>query len=138
MAHNNELALLTDNPLVKNFYDNTQSNIIRISDDKLKVILYENNETITKNSNYLTPLTLLISFILTFCTTDFKEFANIPASTWQGFYLCCSIVFLTWLGIELIKIKKVITIDELIDKIKNQTNASQSDAQGNDLLKPSL
>ena len=66
MAQNNEPALLTDNPLVNEFYDNTQSNIIRINDDKLKVILYEHKETITKNSNYITPLTLLISFIFTF------------------------------------------------------------------------
>ena len=44
MAQNNEPALLTDNPLVNEFYDNTQSNIIRINDDKLKVIcLYMSN-----------------------------------------------------------------------------------------------
>jgi hypothetical protein len=132
MAQNNEPALLTDNPLVKEFYDNTQSNIIRINDDKLKVILYENKEAITKNSNFLTPLTLLISFILTFCTTDFKEFVKIPATSWQGFYLFFGIGSLIWLVIELRKIKKVITIDQLINKIKNQTNASQSNAQGND------
>lgn len=131
MAQNNEPALLTDNPLVKEFYDNTQSNIIRINDDKLKVILYENKETITKNSNYLTPLTLLISFILTFCTTDFIEFAKIPATTWQGFYLFCGIASFIWLVIELRKIKKIITIDELINKIKNQTNTTQNNAQGN-------
>jgi hypothetical protein len=131
MAQNNEPALLTDNPLVKKFYDNTQSNIIRINDDKLKVILYENKETITKNSNYLAPLTLLISLFLTFCTTDFKEFAKIPAKSWQGFYLFFGVVSLIWLAIELKNIKKVITIDELINKIKNQTNASQSNTQGN-------
>ena len=122
MANYNEPALLTDNPLVNQFYDNTQSNIIRINDDKLKVILYENKETITKNNNYLTPLTLLISFILTFCTTDFKDFANIPSASWQGFYLFCGVASFIWMIIELSKIKKVTTIDELINKIKNQTN----------------
>lgn len=132
MSQNNEPALLTDNPLVNEFYDNTQSNIIRINDDKLKVILYENKETITKNSNYITPLTLLISFILTFCTTDFKEFAKIPATAWQGFYLFCGIASLIWLVIELKKIKKAITIDELINKIKNQTNTNQNNVKGID------
>lgn len=132
MSQNNEPALLTDNPLVNEFYDNTQSNIIRINHDKLKVILYENKETITKNSNYITPLTLLISFILTFCTTDFKEFAKIPATAWQGFYLFCGIASLIWLVIELKKIKKAITIDELINKIKNQTNTNQNNVKGID------
>lgn len=132
MAQNNEPALLTDNPLVNEFYDNTQSNIIRLNDDKLKVILYENKETITKNINYITPLTLLISFILTFCTTDFKEFAKIPATAWQGFYLFCGIASLIWLVIELKKIKKAITIDELINKIKNQTNTNQNNVKGID------
>lgn len=122
MSQNNEPALLTDNPLVNQFYDNTQSNIIRINDDKLKVILYENKEIITRNSNYLTPLTLLISFILTFCTTDFKDFVNISSATWKGFYLFCGFASLIWMIIELKKIKKVTSIDELINKIKNPTN----------------
>ena len=126
MAQTNEPALLTDNPLVKEFYDNTQSNIIRINDDKLKIILYENKEVISKNSNFWTPLTLLISLVLTFCTNNFKEFATISANTWQGFYMFCSLASFIWLIIELRKIKKVISIDSLINKIKNQTNNTQT------------
>ncbi len=85
------------------------------------MILYENKVAITKNSNYLSPLTLLISFILTFCTTDFNKFAKIPSAAWQGFYLFCGIATLIWLIMEIRKIKKVITTEELINKIKNQT-----------------
>jgi hypothetical protein len=122
MPQNNEPALLTDNPLVNQFYDNTQSNIIRINDDKLKVILYENKETISNNQNFLTPLSLLITFILTYCTTDFKKFLEIPATTWEGFYFFCCLASIVWLFVELKKIKKNITLDQLIDKIKNPTN----------------
>jgi hypothetical protein len=126
MAQNDEPALLTNNPLVKEFYDNSQSNIIRINDDKLKNILYENKEIISKNSNFWTPLTLLISLVLTFCTNNFKDFANISANTWQAFYMFCSFGALIWLIIELTKIKRVNSIDDLINKIKNQTNVNQN------------
>lgn len=126
MAQNNEPALLTNNPLVREFYDNSQSNIIRINDDKLKNILYENKEIISKNSNFWTPLTLFISLVLTFCTNNFKDFATISASTWQAFYMFCSLGSLIWLIIELFKIKKVNSIDDLINKIKNQTNVNQN------------
>jgi hypothetical protein len=122
----NEPEILTNNPLVKEFYDNSQSNIVRINDDKLKVILLEHKEAITKNSNYLTPLTLLISFGLTYCTTDFKEFAKIPANTWQAFYFFCGLGSLIWLTIELRRIKKTVSVDDLIGKIKNQTTTEQN------------
>lgn len=115
----NEPALLTDNPMVDQFYDNTQSNIIRITDDKLKVILLENKESLIKNNDFLAPMTLLISLILTFCTTNFQDFF-LPASVWTGFYLVLTVVAVIWLVIELRKRKKSITIDELINKIRNQ------------------
>ena len=115
-----EPALLTNNPLVNEFYDNSQSNIIRINDDKLKVILLENKASISKNNNYLTPLTLLLTFILTFCTASFKDFASLSATTWQAFYIFCGLASLIWMIIELSKIKKTTSTDELINKIKNQ------------------
>jgi len=120
MANNNEPALLTDNPMVDNFYDNTQSNVIRITDDKLKVILLENKESLIKNNDFLAPLTLLISLILTFCTTDFREFLTITAPVWKAFYLFLTIAASIWLFRELRGIKKRITIDQLIDKIRKQ------------------
>jgi hypothetical protein len=122
----NEHAILTNNPLVKEFYDNSQSNIVRINDDKLKVILLEHKDSISKNSNYLTPLTLLISFVLTYCTTEFKEFLKIPANTWQGFYFSCGLASLIWLILEVRRIKKIVSVDDLICKIKNQNTTEQS------------
>jgi len=119
---NNEPALLTNNPMVDQFYDNTQSNIIRITDDKLKVILLENKETIVKNHDYLAPLTLIISLILTFCTTDFKDFLSIGSASWKGLYLALTAGAVVWLIITIRHRNKSITIDELITKIRNQKN----------------
>ena len=127
---NNEPALLTDNPMVDQFYDNTQSNIIRITDDKLKVILLENKESLIKNNDYLAPLTLLISLVLTFCTTDFKDFLKLPASVWMAFYLFLALGAAIWLLLEARKRKKSISIDELINKIRNQKIPSVIIGQG--------
>ncbi len=120
---NTEPTLLTqNNPMVDQFYDNTQSNIILITDDKLKVILLENKETIVKNHDYFAPSTLIISLILTFCTTDFKDFLSINAGTWKGLYLALTLGALIWLFITIKQRKRSITIDELIDRIRNQKN----------------
>ncbi len=118
----NEPALLTDNPIVNEFYDNTQSNIIRITDDKLKVILLDNKESLIKNNDFIAPLTLFISLILTFCTTDFNNFLTITASTWKALYLFFTLSSAIWLLVELRKRKKSITIDELINKVRNPKN----------------
>lgn len=127
---NNEPNLLTNNPMVDQFYDNTQSNVIRITDDKLKVILLENEDSLTKNNDYLTPLTLLISFVLTFCTTDFKDFLFLTAPVWKAFYLFLTVSSAVWLIIEWRKKKKSISIDDLIYKIRNQKLPSVIIGQG--------
>lgn len=125
-----EPNLLTNNPMVDQFYDNTQSNVIRITDDKLKVILMENKEGLIKSNDFLAPLTLLISLVLTFCTTDFKDFLTISASVWKALYLFLTIGAAIWLFLELKKRKKNISIDELITKIRNQKIPSVILGQG--------
>jgi len=120
----------TDNPMVDRFYDNTQSNVIRITDDKLKVILLENKDAIEKKSNFLTPLILLITLVLTFCTNDFKDFLTISKESWQGFYMFCILGSIVWLIIEIKKKKKVLTVKELLNKVRAQnqpTNSNESD-----------
>lgn len=126
----NEPNLLTNNPMVDQFYDNTQSNVIRITDDKLKVILMENKEGLIKSNDFLAPLILLISLVLTFCTTDFKDFLTISASVWKALYLFLTMGACIWLFLELKKRKKNISIDELITKIRNQKIPSVIIGQG--------
>jgi len=120
MGTNTPPVISTDNPMVDKFYDNTQSSVIRITDDKLKVILLENKEAIEKKSNFWTPLVLVITLILTICTTTFKTFMTIPKEYWGAFFMFCTLGAIVWLIIELSKIKKLLTVNELIDKIRAQ------------------
>lgn len=117
-------VISTNNPMVDQFYDNTQSNVIRITEDKLKVILLENREAIEKKSNYLTPLALLITLILAFCTTDFKEFITIPKQYWGAFFMFCTLASGIWLVYELKVRKKGLSVEELTDKIRKQNQSS--------------
>lgn len=114
----------TNNPMVDKFYDNTQSNIIRITEDKLQVILYKNKEAIERKSNFLTPLTLLISLILTLFTSNFKDFLTISKNTWQGFYMFCVLALFIWLCIELKNKKKIISVEELLENIRTQNQTT--------------
>jgi len=116
----NEPALLTNNPMVGDFYDNTQSNVIRITDDKLKVILMENKQSLSGSTDFLAPTTLLLSLILTYCTTDFREFLKVSAAVWQGFYFFLTLGTIAWLVIVLRKIKQSISVDQLIELVRKQ------------------
>jgi hypothetical protein len=125
-GNNTPEAISTDNPMVDQFYDNTQSNVIRITEDKLKVILLENKELIDKKSNFWTPLVLLITLILALCTTEFKSFLTIPKEYWGGFFMFCTVGSVIWLGIELKNTKKVLSTDELTAKIRAQNQPEQN------------
>jgi len=113
----------SNNPMVGQFYNNTKSNIIQITDDKLKNILLENERAMQTQSSWIAPFTLLLSTILTFCTNTFKEFISIDAHTWKAFFLFVILGSTIWLVVTLIKIRRRYSVDQLIQKIRNQDSA---------------
>ncbi len=120
MESNTQSTIDSNNPMLDQFYNNTKSNVIQITDDKLKNILLENEKAMQSQSSWIAPFTLLLSTILTFCTNTFKEFGSIDAPTWKAFFLFIILGSSIWLIITLIKVRRRNTIDQLIQKIRNQ------------------
>lgn len=105
---------------VANIHDNTAQELIEITSDKLQLILSEHLQTVDARKSWHTPLSLFIGIILVFCTAEFKNAFGLHADTWAALFLLAGGLSLLWLLRELLGIRKVKTIPELLDLIKNK------------------
>lgn len=117
----------TDSRFVNRVFTNTKSDLIEITDDKLKIILSEFIARIKKTNDWLIPFSIFLTLIITFLTTEFsKDFLGISRSFWSTFFILIFFISLIWLiisAINCINKRRLNTLDNLIDQIKNGNEA---------------
>lgn len=106
-------------PRVIEVHDNMDQNVIQITEDRLKLILKDHLDDVEKKSEWQTPFAIVISIITTFCTAKFDTFAGVNADTWRSFFILSCVASIIWLLVSIISRKKKISLDQLVNKIKN-------------------
>ena len=94
----------SDDKFVSQKRTNTKSDLIEITEDKLENILIKNSKYVDLKSKWLTPLSLLFTLVLSWFTTEFKDFIGIPKYTWQALFIIAIISCLVWLFYVVTKI----------------------------------
>ena len=82
---------------IKSIYQNTEQNVISITEDKLKVILLEYKEKNKLFYSWTTPLGIFISCLLATITSNFVDTLGLSASTWQAVFIMSTIGTGGWL-----------------------------------------
>ena len=106
-------------------HDNTSQETIRITSDRLKLILIENLQLIESNRTWPVPLSFLLAIILVFCSADFKDFFYLTAASWTAVFLIGGVASVLWFLRCLFRLSKSPTIDDIIALTKNKTSASE-------------
>lgn len=76
-------------------FDNLDQNIIRITEDKMKLILIENFKKIEDKKAWVSPFGIFIALLVVFLTTEkFKDFLYIPAAVWEAGCYIAMVVFI--------------------------------------------
>ena len=105
-------------------YANTKSDLIQITDDKLKNILKDFISKVKKLNDWVVPFSIALTLLLTFLTTEFsKDFMNISKTTWSGIFKIAFFGSIIWLIISAVNSliqKKKTNIQYLLDEIKNK------------------
>ena len=103
-------------------YYNTDQSLILITEDKLRVILYEHRDKNNQFYSWTTPLGVFVSCFLATITSTFGNTWGIPASTWEAMFIMCTVGTGIWslgAGINAFRHRKGRATDDLIDTIKN-------------------
>ena len=110
---------VTDVPVIE-VHRNTDQEIITITEDKLRLIVQNKISSMEQRNNWITPFTVLLTLILTFCTAKFETFLGQNPEFWKSMYALITLGMIIWLFICFLKRKNAITIDDLINNIKNK------------------
>ena len=106
---------------------NLKQNIIAISEDRLKLVLMETGPIIASKNDWQTPGGLLLSFIATLTTSEFKSAFGMDKSVWSAMFMLLSSGSTIWLLYsfwKLFKNRGKGGINDIISKIKEGGPAS--------------
>jgi hypothetical protein len=119
----NGLSVDLSDELSKNLtiHKNVNQEIIVTTSDKIKLVLISTKEKLTSQRDWWTPFGLLISFVTTLCTADFKDVYGLTKDTWKAIFIILILLSSIWLFITLRKLFLnwgKYNLDSIIEKIK--------------------
>ena len=113
---------VTKNPVnsefIENEINNTQSNKITITEDKLYRKLSSVYINISRHNEWIGALGVVVSITLALLTANFKSIFGLSSRAWFVFFVLFDIAALVYFVITLIwKFKDKVTIDDIIKEI---------------------
>jgi len=105
---------------IKSVHSNLDQVLIKITEDKIKLVLNAHINNMERKKEWIAPLSLLIAIVTTFSTSTFKD-AVFPASTWQAIFFIVGVISVLWLFKAIWIALKASTINDVVSQIKNQT-----------------
>ena len=93
--------------------------VIKITVDRLSLILHKHASSIEERKGWIAPLGILITILVVLLTANFKDIIWSP-DTWAALFVLSAGLSFLWLIKSLWKAYQSETIDNLIEKIKKQ------------------
>jgi hypothetical protein len=91
--------------------------VVRITVDKLTLILHKHAEKLGRRRDWIAPLGVLITLVVTFTTTEFKA-ALLSADSWRAIF--STVLTVGWLAASLRYAWNSEDVDSLVERIKQQ------------------
>jgi len=99
---------------------NVGQEFIFTTDDKIRLCLTKHMSILEKRKAWTTPLGILITIIIIFPTTDFKQFIFKP-ETWQAFFLLSGVLSFVWLCYSIYQAGTSSSINDVVSDIKKSS-----------------
>jgi len=111
-------------------HKNVKQEIIITTEDKIKLVLISTKEILSAQRDWVTPFGLLISFIATLITADFKDALGLKKEVWDAIFILLTIASSVWLMWSFYKLYKnwgKDNLDKIIEMIKLKNGSSTAD-----------
>lgn len=109
-------------------FENVRSDVIFVTHDKLENVLTKFYQRYGLRSAWFNPLSMLLAFVLTLVTAEFRaQSLGIAGTVWQAIFIIGTIMsagWLCWTIFKLIRHKNEVTVEFLISKIKNDSGGT--------------
>lgn len=103
---------------IKSVHSNLSQEVVKITVDKLRLILNEYLADVECRKDWIAPLGILVTLIVVVATTDFKT-AWLSADSWRAFFLLVTLVTVGWLIRASVRAFRSKSVSDIIEKIKS-------------------
>lgn len=108
---------VTETVEVTSIHNNVAQEVIRITVDRLRLVLSQHLNHLEKRQQWIAPLGTLLALLLAFATTTFREFF-FPAATWEAFFLIATLACIIWLICTVYSAWKAGSIEDIVELLK--------------------
>lgn len=106
---------------ISHVYSNVSQEIVEITTDKLTLILKDHVTRMETHASWQTPLAIVLTLLLTLCTTDTRVAFGLSAEIWKAILIISWVLSFFWLVRCLWRCRKCPTIDQIIAKMKQES-----------------
>ena len=104
---------------VRSEYGDLSQSIIRITEDRLKLILSEHVKNMEQRTSWITPFSLVVTIGVVFVTSKFQDFI-FSAASWTAFFMLVFVLVLLWTAVAVWRAFRAKTIADLVKTIKGE------------------
>lgn len=104
---------------VTGIYVSTAQKVFITTEDKLELWSERYLKYVGKRSAWATPLGILLTIIVTFMTTTFKDFLAVKASTWEAVFIIAGFLAFLWFLWSVYQAFKATKVD-IVKELKTQ------------------
>lgn len=102
---------------VSKVHMNLSEEVIVTTEDKLRLCLTKHFEKIKRKNDWIAPLGVLLSIILTFVTATFRD-VGLEAATWTAVFLIAGILSLIWLVYTIMQALHTVRVEDIVEELK--------------------
>ena len=97
-------------------HSNLNQRLVYLYENTIRICLMKNIQKISSRREWQTPLGILLTIIIIFPTTEFKDWV-FSKDTWQAFFVFIVVASFVWLIYTLIMRPKSVTVDQIIEEL---------------------
>ena len=97
-------------------HSNLNQRLVYLYENTIRICLMKNIQKLEDHRAWQTPLGILLTIVITFLTTDFKNWL-FSKDTWQAIFLILGGMNFIWLIRTLFVMPKQVTVDEIINEL---------------------
>lgn len=119
---------------VSRVHQNVTQELVVVTEDKIRICLSNYKDRIGSKRAWIAPLGILLTIIIAFPTTDFKEQFEIPASTWQAFFMFVGLASFIWLLTTTKAAFQSAKLDDVISDLKKESRDTVGSSASAELI----
>jgi len=109
---------------------NLGQHVIVTTEDRLHLCLKYYVDSLSARQRWITPASLFATFMLVFSTAQFHEALGLSATTWEAFFLLCTVAAALWTVVATTNALRVrTTIEDIIEQLKKSSAEHKDELQ---------